>query len=103
VTTKPFSVLSEPLMQDRESRRRIRLHKRAMEKALTLGELRRSLGLSQRAVAQRLQQSQANISRLEREDDPQLSTLTAYVESLGGRLTMHATFDDQDVPLLIKH
>jgi hypothetical protein len=45
VTTKPFRVLSEPLMRDRESRR-IKLHKRAMEKALPLSQLRRSLGLS---------------------------------------------------------
>ena len=45
-----------------------------MEEALTFSELRRGLGLSRRAVAQPLQQSQANVSRLEREADPHLSS-----------------------------
>jgi transcriptional regulator len=103
MTTKPFSVLSDPLMADPESRRRIKLYKRAMEKSVTLSELRRSRGLSQRVVAHRLNQTQANISRLEREPDPHLSTIEEYVASLGGRLSIHATFEDQEIPLLIKH
>ncbi len=102
MTTKPFSVLSEPLMEDPESRRRIKIYKRSMEKAVTLSELRKSRGLSQRVVAVRLNQTQANISRLERENDPHLSTIEEYVTSLGGHLTIHATFDDQEIPLLIK-
>ena len=102
MTTKPFSVLSDPLMADPESRRRIKMYKRAMEKSVTLSELRRSLGLSQRVVASRLNRTQASISRLERENDPHLSSLEEYVTSLGGHLSIHATFDDQEIPLLIK-
>ena len=41
MTTKPFSVLSEPLLEDPDNRRRIKIYRRAMEKSVTLGEHRR--------------------------------------------------------------
>ena len=44
--------------------------------------------------------TQANISRIERQEDLKLSTLERYIEALGGRLEVRAVFDDGDVLLL---
>ena len=41
--------------------------------------------------------TQANVSRIEREDNVRLGTLARYVEGLGGRLEIHAIFDDVDL------
>ena len=47
-----------------------------------------------------IQVSQANISRIERQDDLKLSTLERYIEALGGRLEVRAIFGDEHVVLL---
>ncbi len=51
-----------------------------------LAELRRSLGLSQVELAQRMEMSQSDLSKFERRQDVRLSTLRAYANGLGGRL-----------------
>ena len=43
--------------------------------------------------------SQPNIFRIEAEGDIQLSPLASYVQGFGGRLEIHAVFDDEDVRL----
>ncbi len=44
--------------------------------------------------------TQANISRIEHEEDLYLSTLRSYVEALGGRLEVNAVFADGVVSLV---
>jgi DNA-binding XRE family transcriptional regulator len=65
-----------------------------MHDVLELTELRRSRGATQAAVAQTLDVSQANVSRLEHEEDVYLSTLSSFVGALGGRLEVNAVFPD---------
>ena len=72
---------------------------RAMEDALTLGRIRESRGMTQTTVAGALGVTQANVSRIEHQDDLYLSTLREYVEALGGRLQIAAIFDDQTILL----
>jgi len=48
VALKPFSVLSEPLMQERASRRRIKIYKRSMERAVWRREFRQTRRLISR-------------------------------------------------------
>lgn len=67
---------------------------------LALGELRRSRGISQTAVADALEVSQPNVSRIEQEQDLRLSTLGRYVAALGGDLELRAVFPDGAVNLL---
>ncbi len=67
---------------------------------LDLGELRRRRGVSQAAVADALDVSQPNISRIEQEHDIRLSTLGRYVAALGGHLEIHAVFPEETVTLL---
>ncbi len=78
---------------------RVEAIKRAMRLEIALSELREMRGMSQAAVAEELATSRPNISRIESEVDVRLSTLERYIEALGGRLEIHAVFDDQDVKL----
>jgi transcriptional regulator with XRE-family HTH domain len=97
---KKFEQLRSPLRADPERRARIEEYKRATYDALALAELREAKHMTQQQVAQSLGVSQANISRIEHEDDVYLSTLSSYVEALGGRLELTAVFPDGSVTLL---
>ncbi|MEO8292764.1 MAG: XRE family transcriptional regulator [Actinomycetota bacterium] len=76
--------------------------KHAMRVALALAELREERGLIQQKLADHMRVTQANISRVEHQDDLYLSTLRGYVEALGGRLEIRAVFDDQAVDLDVR-
>jgi transcriptional regulator with XRE-family HTH domain len=82
-----------------EARERVEKLKRAMRLEIALAELRERRGVSQTAVAAVLETSRPNVARIEKELDIRLSTLERYVEALGGRLEIHAIFDDDDVKL----
>jgi transcriptional regulator with XRE-family HTH domain len=82
-----------------EARQRVEKIKRAMRLEIALAELRERRGVSQTAVAAVLETSRPNVARIEKELDIRLSTLERYVEALGGRLEIHAIFDDDDVKL----
>jgi ribosome-binding protein aMBF1 (putative translation factor) len=64
-----------------------------------LYDARRAVGMSQAEVAAEMGVTQANVSRIERADDLQLSTLDKYVRALGGRLEFRVVFDDEEVVL----
>ena len=66
----------------------------AMQPA-TLKELRKGAKRTQENLAKALGVGQDTISRLEKRSDMLLSTLRHYVESVGGRLALVATFPDQ--------
>lgn len=60
----------------------------------TMAELRRARQLTQVALAEALGTSQGEVSRIERQTDLYLSTLSRYVEAMGGELELVARFDD---------
>jgi transcriptional regulator with XRE-family HTH domain len=80
--------------------RNVASYKRLMEAETRLAELRGRRGLSQSAIADALEVSQPNVSRIEQEDDLYLSTLSRYVAALGGELEVRAVFGDETVLLL---
>ncbi len=87
---------------------RVALHRRVAEAelrlaTLRLGELRRRRAVSQAVIAEALDVSQPNVSRIEQQDDIRLSTLNRYIAALGGRLELQAVFDDETVRLLGEH
>jgi DNA-binding XRE family transcriptional regulator len=86
-----------PLSPD--ARKRADLMKRAMQLEIALAELRELRGASQTQVAETLGTSRPNVGRIEKEIDVRLSTLERYVEALGGKLEIHAVFDDADIKL----
>jgi transcriptional regulator with XRE-family HTH domain len=61
--------------------------------------VREKRGASQAEVASALEVTQANVSRIEHEEDVYLSTLRGYIEALGGKLELSAVFPDGAVPL----
>lgn len=96
---KRFDDLRKQVDADPTRRARVEEHKQEM-----LGELRRKLDLTQAVVADRLDVTQENVSQIERgEADVRLSTLSRYVEALGGRLEIRATFPEETVALKVGH
>ncbi|KAB2308438.1 helix-turn-helix transcriptional regulator [Betaproteobacteria bacterium SCN2] len=67
---------------------------------VTLKDLRKRAQQTQEDLAVALAVGQDTISRLEKRSDMLLSTLRQYVESVGGRLALVATFPDQP-PVII--
>lgn len=61
-----------------------------IEEYLTLQELRKTLNLTQEAMADLLSIRQANISKVEKRADMRISTLRSYLEAMGGTLELIA-------------
>lgn len=62
---------------------------------LTLRDLRRASRLTQESLAKTLNVEQETISRLERRADLLISTLSSYVQAMGGKLRLLAEFPDR--------
>ncbi len=67
-----------------------------------LAQLRRRHEITQEELAAALGVSQVNVSRIEHEDDPQLTTLRRFIEALGGELIVQARIDGETIDLLAK-
>src|SRR5690606_1644788 len=67
---------------------------------ITLGELRKSLGITQTQLAEIAKMSQSELSKTERRDDHLVSTLHRIVQALGGELEIVARFGDKRFRLL---
>ena len=75
-------------------KRRAKVKARAAELA-TLRDLRIAASQTQEDMAQALGVRQDTISRLEQRSDMLLSTMRRYVEAMGGRLDLVATFPNR--------
>jgi transcriptional regulator with XRE-family HTH domain len=62
-----------------------------------LEELRKARQMTQAKLAQGLGVNQGEVSKIEHRTDLYLSTLSEYVEAMGGRLEMRAVFPDREV------
>ena len=62
---------------------------------MSLRDLRRALQLTQTDLAEALGKRQDEVSRIEQRGDLLLSTLDAYVRSLGGELELVCRFKDR--------
>lgn len=51
-------------------------------------------------LAEALGMAQSNSSRIEHEDDPQVSTIRKFVEALGGELVLQAKIGEETIDLL---
>jgi DNA-binding XRE family transcriptional regulator len=97
--TKRFHDLTTPLYANPKRRARIEAETQAILTGIRLAELRTEQGLTQVQVAERLGTTQENVSRIERAEDTQISTIRRYIEALGGSLELHAVFADRDIPI----
>jgi ribosome-binding protein aMBF1 (putative translation factor) len=98
---KNFKTLHDRVMADPARAERVHALDAAIDTALALQELRRHRDLSQADVARALDESQANVSRIERQQDLYLSTLKHYIEAMGGELELTAVFPDERVELFV--
>ena len=94
MSTKPIDDLIGPVMADPARRARVEGHKRRLERALALAEVRRARRLTQEQVAAVMGKPQTSVSRLERQSDMNVSTLRGYVEAMGAELDVAAVFPD---------
>jgi len=92
---KPFDKLRAAIDADPKRRTRVDQEKQIMRDVLALHKLREARGVTQVELAEAWDTSQANISRVEHEDDVYYSTLRRYVEALGGQLDVTAIFPDE--------
>lgn len=70
-------------------------------RSVRLAELRRELGFSQIELAERLNIQQGAVSRMERRGDVKLSSLREYCNSLGGKLTLMASFPNGTAKVIL--
>lgn len=96
---KPYKQLRDKVRSDPARAARVDAHRQAMEDALALAEIREHRELTQTDIARVLSTSQANVSRIERQRDLYLSTLSQYITALGGTLKVSAVFDDEEVEI----
>jgi DNA-binding XRE family transcriptional regulator len=89
------AVEADPARKVRYERERL-----AADLITALSDLRESLEVTQTSLAETMDVSQENISRIERQHDLYLSTLRRYVEALGGHLEVIAVFPERRVSLL---
>ena len=76
----------------------------AMEKQLlvaqALGGLRRSMKVSQRELARRLDITQPRVAAIERSEDITISTLTRYAAALGAHVEVRVVADDRHIEIV---
>jgi len=66
-----------------------------------LAELRRAVGVTQVAAAERAEMTQSELSKIERREDHLVSTLRRYVRALGGELEVTAVVGNKRVKLSV--
>ena len=92
---KNFNELRAKMSPERRARNAAAT--KAMLAELPLQELRHARELTQATLAETMECGQDEISKLERRADLLVSTLRRYVEAMGGRLDIVATFPDGEV------
>lgn len=93
-----MTVTLKEMMEKLPAKERKAIEARAAQliaEEMTLRDLRHALALTQEAMAKSLGINQENLSRLERRSDLLLSTLSSYVEAMGGNLRLIAEFPDR--------
>ena len=81
------------MMEGLSPRRRAKIDREAsriIAESRNLAELRKTVGMTQKALANQLAITQASLSEIESREDTKISTLARMVEGLGGRLRLYA-------------
>jgi DNA-binding XRE family transcriptional regulator len=93
-----MAISHEDVMASLSPERRARVEARAqelIEEEMTLRDLRSVQHLTQERVAEILGVEQDSVSRMERRADMLLSTMSSYVEAMGGKLRLIAEFPNR--------
>jgi DNA-binding XRE family transcriptional regulator len=79
------------------SLKRARIRAKEMMAEMLLNEIRKEAGLTQDALAKALKIKQPSLSKLETQDDMQISTLRKIIHALGGELELVAHLPQGDI------
>ena len=82
-----------------ERRARVDAKKVELRAAMALHELRKARAMTQKAIGEALNVNQPVVAKLERRTDMYVSSLRAYIEAMGGRLSIVAQFPQGDVAI----
>ena len=93
--TRKFRELLSAMPVDRQKNTAERVRKTLA--AMPLDELRQARQMTQAKLAQTLGVNQSEVSKIEHRADLYLSTLSGYVEALGGKLEIRVIFPDREV------
>jgi transcriptional regulator with XRE-family HTH domain len=93
--TKPFNELRKRMTPEQRAESEMQANLALLQ--LTLSELRESLARTQSDVALDMGVVQSALSKIEHQNDIQISTLSRYIKALGGTLTIVARFPDKEV------
>lgn len=93
--TRKFRELLAAMPADRQNKIAGRV--RETLAAMPLEELRKARQMTQLKLAETLGVNQSEVSRIEHRADLYLSTLSEYVEALGGKLEIRAVFPGREV------
>jgi DNA-binding transcriptional regulator YiaG len=75
---------------------------RRLSEELHLSQLRKARGLTQEALAELLDVSQAEVSKMERRTELYVGTLRKFIEAMDGQLVLVARFaDGVEVPIIL--
>lgn len=98
---RTFNEIAAEIEANPERRARVDAYEREMrDQIMLLQKLREHQKVTQHELAAALGVAQSNISRIEHEDDPQVSTIRKFVEALGGELVLQAKIGDEVIDLL---
>jgi transcriptional regulator with XRE-family HTH domain len=89
-----------------ERQERVAAYEQSLRAALELRDLRTRAGMTQREVAQHMAVSQEFVSKLERGLDPRLSSISRYVQAMGGDIKIVVALPNQepvDLAMLPRH
>ncbi|MEH1783233.1 MAG: XRE family transcriptional regulator [Nostoc sp.] len=95
--TKPFSELRKRMTPERRAESKTRAQLMLLHLALV--ELQESLGFTQDDLEKNLSVLESTLSRLENQEDIEVSTLSRYIKALGGNLKLVAHFPDEEIVL----
>ena len=92
--TRKFKELLDAMPIER--RKKVTQRVREAIAAMPLDELRKARQMTQVKLAESLGVNQSEVSKIEHRTDLYLSTLSEYVEALGGKLEIRAIFPDRE-------
>jgi len=87
-------MLAKPGMRDAVAARRANMQAADRAHAMGVAALRKAAELTQSELAQTIGVSQAAVAKTEQREDLLLSTLSAYIEALGGQAHIVVTFEN---------
>jgi transcriptional regulator with XRE-family HTH domain len=97
-----FEVMMRELFTSKERASIRRTAGQIAKRHMALRELRQARNRTQVSMAKRLGVKQVSISRFESRADPRLSTLTKYIDAMGGQLHLIVEFPEHE-PVLLRN